>query len=46
MMKNFIKLAFIFILIATLSSCGIFKKGCQCPKFNQQKIPAGYSFKK
>ncbi|WP_262709945.1 hypothetical protein [Pedobacter cryophilus] len=39
-MKNTLKITSIFLFVFCLSACGVFKKGCQCPKFNQQIVPA------
>ncbi|MGZ3819046.1 MAG: hypothetical protein ACXVB6_00535 [Mucilaginibacter sp.] len=32
-----VKYILLLIVIASLSSCGIFKKGCGCPHFGQNK---------
>ena len=37
-MKNVIKIGFLLGLVFSISACGIFKPGCQCPKFNQQSL--------
>jgi hypothetical protein len=34
-----IKKIILAALIVTLSSCGIFKKKCHCPKFSYKKYP-------
>ncbi|MEO5910004.1 MAG: hypothetical protein ABIP95_03905 [Pelobium sp.] len=38
-MKKLIKLSFIILMASVISSCSLFKKGCKCPKFSQEKLP-------
>lgn len=35
-MKKNIKLYFFLLLLTALSSCGVFKPGCHCPKVSYQ----------
>jgi hypothetical protein len=35
-----LKIVSLFLMISIFSACSIFKKGCHCPKFNQQKAPS------
>jgi len=34
-MRNLFKIAVLMLLLGTISSCGIFKKKCDCPKFDK-----------
>jgi len=31
------------LIVSTFSSCGIFHKGCGCPKFGKAKLPASFA---